>query len=132
MSYNNHYIVTGSEDRAFYIYDARITDKDNLLYRSERKLHTDTVSFACFMGRFKSVLTGSTDGYARVFRSEYLNVKKNKKGGSNTDKDATAVQKVGRMRSASPSSKAKVDVERTVLRRDNIVDFSPHRDYSMV
>jgi len=52
-------------------------------------------------------------------------VKKNKKGGSNTDKDAT-VQKVGRMRSSSPNVKANVD--RTVLRRDNIVDLSPHRD----
>lgn len=60
-----------------------------------------------------------------MFRSEYLNVKKNKKGGSNTDKDAT-VQKVGRMRSSSPNVKANVD--RTVLRRDNIVDLSPHRD----
>jgi len=55
-------------------------------------------------------------------------VKHNKKGGSNTDKDASAVQKVGRMRSASPSSKVKGDVDRTVLRRDNIVDLSPHRD----
>lgn len=59
-------------------------------------------------------------------------MKKNKKGGSNTDKDATAVQKCVRVRSSSPGIKANVNVEKTVLRRDNIVDLSPHRDYSMV
>jgi len=76
-----------------------------------------------FLGRYKSVLTGCIDGNARVFRSEYLNNKKNRGGGSNTDKDTV------RMRSSSPS---KASIEKTTLRRDNIVDLSPHRDYGMV
>jgi len=73
------------------------------------------------------VLTGSVDGFARVFRSEYLNTKKNRKGGSNTDKDSNVNTVVSRMRSSSPARNVS-GVEKTVLRRDNIFDSSPHRD----
>lgn len=94
------YLISGSEDRAVYIYDL-VGGK--LLHKTKNSLHSDTVSDISISPAYYEWATGSLDGHVRVFRHP----SKNKKPIGTNQKPSFPQVSQGKVATKSMSQKIK-------------------------